>query len=834
MAYNNKRWQLLLLICLFCITLFAYAQLPVSVGFNQQLNSGEIPDGLSASDWANIQVQFKAEKYKAYQDDNGSYHSSNPAYGWQIHYAVDGTTTLSPRDREAAAYQLGLKLTAIGYDMLESLHHPQQISSQDNTLDYHWNDILTERWVNSETDLEQWFFLAKRPAGANRGRFLTLQMTLNSTLSASQHGNSLRFTSSFGTTITYNKLKVWDANGRSLTAQMQLDAQHLSLIIDDSKAVYPLTIDPSFQQQSYLKASNTQANDNFGISVAISGDTMVVGAFGESSNATGVNGNQSDHSASGAGAAYVFTRSGNTWNQQAYLKASNSQQLNFFGSSVAIAGDTVVVGAFGEFSNATGVNGNQSDSSADNSGAAYVFIRSGNTWSQQAYLKASNTDAFDQFGSSVAIAGDTVVVSADREASNASGVNGNQNNNSAPFSGAAYVFSRNGSTWSQQAYLKASNTEVSDHFGSSVAITGDTIVVGADREASNATGVGGDQNNNSATGAGAVYVFSRSGNTWSQQAYLKASNTGALDQFGSAIAIAGDTLVVGADREASNTTGINGDQSNNSADAAGAAYVFSRNGNNWSQQAYLKASNTGAFDQFGLSVAIADDTVVIGAFNEDSNVSVVNGNQSNNSTETAGAAYVFTRNAGAWSQQDYLKSSNTGAFDQFGSSVAIVGNTAVVGANGEASNATGIDGDQSNNSAVSAGATYVFNLAASATAECTLDVDNNGNTDALTDGLLIIRHLFGIRDESLIANAVATNCSFCSAAEIELYLDQCAATGISDIDGNGNVDALSDGLLAIRYLFGNRGQALIIDSVGDGCSRCTAVEIEDYLQKLMP
>jgi hypothetical protein len=834
MSHNNKRWQFLLLICLFCIALFTHAQLPVSVGFNQHLDFGEIPDGLSASDWSNIQAQVKAGKYNAYPDNKGGYHSSNPTHGWQIRYAVDGTTTLSPRDRDAATYQLCLKLTAIGYDTLDSLHHPQQIRSQNNTLDYHWNDILTERWVNSEKDLEQWFFLNQRPQRTVSGKPLILQMTLDSVLSAKQNGNSIHFTNSSGTTITYNKLRVWDTTGRQIPAHLQLNAQLLSLIIDDSKARYPLTIDPSFQQQAYLKASNAQANDNFGASVAIADNTMVVGAFGESSNATGVNGNQSDHSASGAGAAYVFTRSGKTWNQQAYLKASNTQAFNFFGSSVAIAGDTVVVGAFGESSHATGVDGDQSDRSADDAGAVYVFSRSNNTWSQQAYLKASNTEAFDQFGISVAIAGNTVVVSADREASNAFGVDGNQNDNSAIFSGAAYVFFRNGSIWSQQAYLKASNTETSDHFGSSVAITGNTVVVGADREASNAIGFGGDQNDNSASGAGAAYVFSRSGNTWSQQAYLKASNTGALDQFGSAIAIAGNTMVVGADREASNATGINGDQNNNSADAAGAAYVFFRNGNNWSQQAYLKASNTGAFDQFGLSVAIANETVVIGAFNEDSATTMVDGNQSDNSAETAGAVYAFTRNAGAWSQQTYLKASNTGTFDQFGSSVAIANNTVVVGANGEASNTIGINGDQSDNSATSAGATYVFNLTTPATAECTLDVDNNGNPDALTDGLLIIRHLFGIRDESLIANAVATNCSLCSAGEIKLFLDQCATTGLLDIDGNGNVDALSDGLLSIRYLFGNRGQALIVDSVGDGCSRCTAVEIEDYLQRLVP
>jgi hypothetical protein len=299
---------------------------------------------------------------------------------------------------------------------------------------------------------------------------------------------------------------------------MQLLANQLSLIIDDTDASYPLTIDPSFQQQAYLKASNTDGFDTFGYSVAISGDTVVVGAVAEGSNATGVNGDQSNNSAGAAGAAYVFTRSGAVWTQQAYLKASNTDAGDQFGGySVAFAGDTLVVGAKEEASNATGVNGDQTNNSADGAGAAYVFTRSGAVWTQQAYLKASNTDSEDQFGWSVAISGDTLVVGARVEASNATGVNGDQTDNSANSAGAAYVFTRSGTVWSQQAYLKASNTDASDGFGAHVAISGDTVVVGAIVEASNATGVNGDQSDNSAANSGAVYVFTRSGTVWSQR-----------------------------------------------------------------------------------------------------------------------------------------------------------------------------------------------------------------------------------------------------------------------------------------------------------------------------
>ncbi|MBN1538004.1 MAG: FG-GAP repeat protein, partial [Anaerolineales bacterium] len=151
-----------------------------------------------------------------------------------------------------------------------------------------------------------------------------------------------------------------------------------------------LSIQAQMGSDSYLKASNTGSEDLFGRSVAVSGDTVVVGATGEASSATGVDGDQTDNSASGSGAAYVFVRSSGVWSQQAYLKASNTGANDFFGGSVAISGDTVVVGAMHEDSSATGVDGDQTNNSADASGAAYVFVRSNGDWSQQAYLKASN------------------------------------------------------------------------------------------------------------------------------------------------------------------------------------------------------------------------------------------------------------------------------------------------------------------------------------------------------------------------------------------------------------------------------------------------------------
>ncbi len=225
-------------------------------------------------------------------------------------------------------------------------------------------------------------------------------------------------------------------------------------------------------QQAYLKAGNTGVRDLFGHSVAVSGDTVVIGANEEDSSVTGVNGNQADNSALDAGAAYVFTRSGTMWTQQAYLKAGNTAGGDLFGSSVAVSGDTLVVGAYAEDSNAIGVNGNPVDNSASYAGAAYVFTRSGTMWTQQAYLKAGNTAGGDLFGSSVAVSGDTVVVGAAGEDSNAIGVNGDEADNSVFASGAAYIFTGVGPVvftpleqWRQLHFGSAANTgDAADSF----------------------------------------------------------------------------------------------------------------------------------------------------------------------------------------------------------------------------------------------------------------------------------------------------------------------------------------------------------------------------------
>ncbi|WP_413662035.1 histidine kinase [Microbulbifer sp. CNSA002] len=477
----------------------------------------------------------------------------------------------------------------------------------------------------------------------------------------------------------------------------------------------------------YFKASNTDPRDAFGFSISLSADGLIlaVGADREDSGATGTNGDQSDNSAKDSGAVYVFTRVNGAWEQQAYLKSSNTNAGDQFGSSVSLSDDgrTLAVGANAGDFGILGFASDQSENGADYAGAVYIFTQEDEVWTQQAYLKASNADTFDRFGTSVSLSadGDTLAVGADFEDSGATGANGEQDDNSAENSGAVYVFSREDEAWLQQAYIKASNTDLGDFFGATVSLSADgqTLAVGANHESSSSSDINGDQSDNSASAAGAVYVFSQSEGAWVQQAYVKASNTDARDFFGTSVSLSADghTLAVGAFFEDSNAIGIDGDQTDNSAIDSGAVYVFTRVNDAWAQQAYLKASNTeetnlGFGDSFGGSISISADgnTLAVGADREESIASGVNGDQLNNEARFAGAAYVLTRVNEAWVQQAYLKASNTEALDFFGSSVILSadGNTLAVVADSEDSSAIGVNGDQNDNSAESSGAIYVY------------------------------------------------------------------------------------------------------------------------------
>ncbi len=313
-----------------------------------------------------------------------------------------------------------------------------------------------------------------------------------------------------------------------------------------------------WREQAYIKADNAEEGDNFGSSVSLSsdGNTLAVGASGEDSSATGINGLKIDNSAESSGAVYMFTRSNESWQQHAYIKASNTDEGDGFGGKVAISGDGTVlaVAANGESSAATGINGNQNNNSASGAGAVYVFSNNAGNWEQRAYIKASNAAADDDFASSVALNADgsVLAVGARWESSSATGIDGNQNDNNAPLSGAAYVFTNGGGEWQQQAYIKSGNADESDMFGSWISLNaaGDVLAISASGEGSSALGINGNQNDNSVPGSGAVYVFTND-TEWKQESYIKPSVDNEDGGYGFFVSLSsdGESLAVSSTRE---------------------------------------------------------------------------------------------------------------------------------------------------------------------------------------------------------------------------------------------------------------------------------------------
>ena len=283
--------------------------------------------------------------------------------------------------------------------------------------------------------------------------------------------------------------------------------------------------------------------------------------------------------------------------------------------------------------------------------------------------------------------------------------------------GEVYVYTRTAGAWTEQARLKGRYTDRADRFGYSVALStdGNILAIGAMKDGSNAAGINGDETNNAMGNAGAVFIFTRQGTAWTQQAYIKPSHPGAADYFGSSVALSADgtTLAVGSYLEDSGSPGVNGNPADNSVLNSGAAWVFIRSGATWSQQAYLKASNTGANDRFGNRVALSADgkTLAVGAWGEDSAAKGVGGTEDDNSATNSGAAYLFTFSGGSWSQKAYVKASNTrNEIAYFGTGIALSGDglTLAVSAPEESSKTPGVNGPRNDMSAPKAGAVYLY------------------------------------------------------------------------------------------------------------------------------
>ncbi len=362
-----------------------------------------------------------------------------------------------------------------------------------------------------------------------------------------------------------------------------------------------------------VSAADGAADDLFGAALALDGDTMVVGALDD------------DDAGFSAGSAYVYVRSGLGWVQQAKLIASDAAASDLFGWSVSVHGDTAVVGA--PFADQPG---------KANAGAAYVFVRSDGVWTQQAKLTASDSAAGDQFGVSVSISGNSVLVGA-RMDDHAGGID----------AGSAYVFVQSGGVWTQDGKLVATDGAAGDLFGFSVAIHNEVMMLGA-------------PNNDHAGGAeaGALYLFGRDlgGSGWIQRSKQTASDAAAGDGFGSTVAIYNETAVVGAPGD------------DDGGGGAGAAYVFTMNGGLWTQHTKLTASDAASNDLFGYSVSIHGSLAVVGAIFDD-HVGGVD----------AGSAYVFDRSSGVWTQLTKLTAPGAAASDGLGTIVAISGDTVLAG-----------------------------------------------------------------------------------------------------------------------------------------------------------
>jgi hypothetical protein len=381
----------------------------------------------------------------------------------------------------------------------------------------------------------------------------------------------------------------------------------------------------TWEQEAKLVPADGQAHDAFGSAVAFDGDRALVAAVYD------------DDNGSNSGSAYVFTRAGGAWTEEAKLLPADGAEDDWFGFNVALDGDTALLGAVHD------------DDLAFESGSAYVFTRTGGVWIQQAKLLPADGATEEYFGCAVTLDGDTAVVGAyDQD----NGLN----------SGSAYVFTRAGDEWTQRAKLLPADAQPYQYFGSALALDGDILIVGAY----------GDEDNGGA--AGAAYVFMRTAGVWTQQAKLLASDGDAVDYFGGSLALDGDTAIIGASADDDN------------GDESGSAYVFQHSAGVWTQAAKLRASDGADGDRFGAPIALDGDTALIGARSDDDN------------GQSSGSAYYFTREWGVWAQQAKLLPDDGEANDQFGRNLALQGDTAVIGARWNHSNA------------INSGSAYVFRL----------------------------------------------------------------------------------------------------------------------------
>ena len=421
-------------------------------------------------------------------------------------------------------------------------------------------------------------------------------------------------------------------------------AVHASLLV--AALLLPVRAAAQQVEEAKLVAGDGAAFDAFGFSVSISGNALVVGT------------RLDDDAGTDSGSAYVYRFDGANWSEEAKLTASDGAAFDGFGFSVSISDDVLIVGA------------HRDDDAGSNSGSAYVYRFDGVGWNEEAKLTFSGAAGGDEFGNSVSISGDTAVVGARNDDDACLGDPGCE-------SGSAHVYRFDGVSWNEEAKLTASDQSAFDEFGFSVSINGDILVVGA-------------HNSDDACfppdlicNSGSAYVYRFNGVGWIQEAKLTASDADRGDDFGSTVSISGDAIVVGAHRNSDANTW------------SGSAYVYHFNGVTWGDEAKLTASDATGNDEFGWSVSISGDTLVVGAFGDD------------DSGRECGSAYLFRSSGVTWTEEAKLVASDAAATDFLGWSVSISGGTFVVGAY--------LDDDAGDNS----GSAYVGVVAGSAAGRIT-------------------------------------------------------------------------------------------------------------------
>jgi hypothetical protein len=621
--------------------------------------AGALPQNEQQSLWqAFSQARHEIRPLTDYQktlpeNKDARYLASNPGQQLRARFLENGMRLLPDNSNRTWSGVIGL----------DSPGSMPEIAQDGSALQYRHAAGVTE-WFENRPDGIEHGFIVREDSALNKQAQLQIPVRLDGLKAETMEGsNNLRLVNPEGETVlTYERLQVWDADGVELAAHMAPSPGGLQISVNAAGARFPVVIDPLIlSQQTLLKPDIPgcgEIYDVFAASVSISGNTALIGAPLD------------DDRGVDSGSAYIFVRNNSVWTLQQKLTASDGAAEDHFGEALSLSGDTALIGA--------------SQTQKIGNGKAYVFVRSNSTWSLQQTLTVTFGSAGDAFGASVSLSGNTALIGA-------------------PYCdkigslldvGFAYIFVRSGTTWTQQATLGGTVPATSDRFGSSLSLDGDTALVGCSLD---------DDNGSS---SGSAYVFFRSGTTWSLQQKLIASDAAAAHEFGFSVSLSGDTALIGSPID---------------VNTSGSAYVFVRSGTTWNQQQKLIAPDGAPEDYFGKSISLSGDIALIAAEGDDGPVYAIQGSAyvfvRTGSTwameqkftppadmpggvlgmsvslsgdtlligvlETQGndrgCGFVFVRNNAIWTQQQILSAGDGAAYDSFGVSVSLAGETALVG-----------------------------------------------------------------------------------------------------------------------------------------------------------